>query len=654
MPRMRFDDKKELPKGECMKRKGRCAVRKSVRKLLPMMLLALPGSAAWAFEPIKFDDGTELDISLQVNYQNLKRLGDPVRMQDYRTQPSHPQGATVMASWPLKGTMWPTAVDVFTQMESKLNTDDGQLVTNKHGTISNRISGLLDVNLKKDNYRVFARVNAYRDAEIFQKNDNWSQGTFNGVGPSNEYSQTAKDLAGQRTRLLDFYAQGRWKLGDDGGYPLFLRVGRQVVNWGEGLFFQGIGSSMNPNDQIKGMTPGIPAQEAFLPTEQIYGTLGITDKLTVMAYKKWRFRETEMAPVGTYFSASDFLGPGAEFEYALPYAGLNDWVQQNLGFLVGNINPAWISNYGAWRGEDIGRTAKGQYGIAAKYQYSDTLDLGVYHLKYTETVGFPQFNFGPDYWKLGSGKVSYIAGAPNYNPNAAILEYTINALTPFNSMFQQRYMNNIKLYGASFSTMFGDWQVAGEGAYRNGAPLMINNLHYNLARAKTLSGNMSFLRTWSGTNFLWGKTGADNIVLGGELAYQHLLSYETPPASMNPWLLKKNVPAGDALPRFDKNALAYVARLQMDYTPWPEWDLTIPIFYWHQLIGNGAVQGGWNSGLTGKGSSRATVETKFTYRQNLELALSLNYWLGDYDLRNHSMNNYADRDLLAINAAYRF
>lgn len=643
-----------------------------VTKLLPA-LLAMHGGSALAFEPIKLDDGTVIDVSLQVSYQNLKRLAEPMRMENYRTALSKSPGV-VQKTWPLTGSMWGPAVDVFTQMESKQNTDDGQLVTNKHGTISNRVSALMDVNVAKDNYRAFARVSTFRDAKLFQSNDNYSQGTFNGTGPSNEYSEEARRLIGQRTRLLDAYVQGRWKLGDDGSYPLFVKAGRQVVNWGEGLFFQGIGSSMNPMDQVKGMTPGVPTQEAFLPTEQIYGTLGLSEKLTVMAYKKWRFRETELAPVGTYFSASDFLGPGAAFQSALPYDGLagipfTSGLVAQLGSLNIPLNLPFnlldgAGNYGAWREKDIGRTSKGQWGLAAKYQLTDMTDVGLYYLNYTETVGFPQFGFGTPYMKKGEG-LAYFDGA-NPNFNAQMLEYIINALTPFNSTFAMRYMNDVKLLGTSFSTLFGDWQVAGELSYRRGAPMMINNLHYNLARANTTSANLSFLRAWSGGNFLWGATRADNVIIGGEVAMQHLNSFEKPGYSVNPWILQqvKNNPKfagmsvedviGPAEPRFDRNAVAYVARMQLDYTPWPEWDLSIPIFYWRQLVGNGAVQGGWNSGLMGKGSARTSIDANFTYRQNLTLGVSATWWLGDYDLRSHTMNSYTDRDLIAFNATYHF
>ena len=100
--------------------------------------------------------------------------------------------------------------------------------------------------------------------------------------------------------------------------------------------------------------------------------------------------------------------------------------------------------------------------------------------------------------------------------------------------------------------------------------------------------------------------------------------------------------------------MATVLRLELVYTPFPEWELSIPMFYWREFVGNGAMQGGWSSGLLGKGNSKATIETKFTYKQNLELSASLNYFLGDYDLRFSDFNPYADRDFVAFNATYHF
>ena len=66
------------------------------------------------------------------------------------------------------------------------------------------------------------------------------------------------------------------------------------------------------------------------------------------------------------------------------------------------------------------------------------------------------------------------------------------------------------------------------------------------------------------------------------------------------------------------------------------------------------MQGGWNAGLLGKNSGRVTVETRFIYKQNLELGLSYAHFLGDIDTRWHTFNEFADRDFVAFNAGYHF
>lgn len=641
-------------------------VLRKIPKWFPALFL-LAGSAQ-AFEPIQFEDGTKLDMSLQVGYVNMKRLKDPVDINKYQARPSDP--STVAMTPGIErpgggGSMWRPAVDKFTQWETKMNADDGTNAVAKHGTISNRISALMDFNLSKEDYRAFLRVNAFRDQVIFGNNANISPGTYNLDGPRHLYTQEARDYAGQRIRVLDAYVQGRWRIGEE-RRPLFVKLGRQVVNWGEGLMFQGIGSSMNPNDQIKGQTPGVPAAEAFLPTEQIYGTLGINEKLTLMAYKKWKFRPTEFAPVGTYWSADDLLGPGGHFQ------GGFEW-QALMGRWFPNIQ-----NYGAYRLPDVGRKNGGQWGLGLKYQMTDKLDIGLYHLRYTETVASAEFKSGTTYWHLNKGMVSARAGGEMvngkkvpYDLNAEMLA-SLNYLTPFPNSYYARYMNDIKLTGASFSTLVGEWQLAGEMAYRDGAPVMMGDHHYNVARGKTISANMSTLRAWSGTEFLWGMAGVDSGIFGAEVAVQHLMSYEEPYYSPNPnfrsplgasvlgLLGWKNVPSLSNVPRIgtypmtDKTGVAACIRMELVYSPFPEWELNIPIFYWREFVGMGPSPGGWNSGLTGKNSGRVSVETKFTYRKNLELGMTATHFLGNNDMRFHYFNPFSDRDFVAFNAGYHF
>ncbi len=531
---------------------------------------------AWAFEPIEFDNGAVLDVSAQLSYVYMKRLFGPS----------------------------PVLVDAADP--SALNGDDGNRTVGKHGAISNRLSGLADISLRQGDYRAFMRVSSFYDAAIDHGNANGSQGTFNATAPSDHFGAAAEDLGGSRTRLLDAYLQGRWKLGDNNRYPLTVKVGRQVVAWGEGLNFMGIGGSMNPQDGYKAQIPGTPIKEMFLPSEQISATLGVGSRLMLMGYGKWAFRETEVMPVGTYFSSSDLVGPGASF----------------MRFTAGS------NALGAWREPDVGRKSGGQWGVGAKYQLTDATDVGLYFLRYNELAGLPEFNYGGDFWLLGQGPT-----AIPFLANLAPASYRI------------RYMDDVKLSGASFSTKIGEVNVAGEIAHRRGAPVMMSDNHYQLARARVTNAQLSAIRLW-GTDFLGGLLGVDTAQATGEVATSTVRSFETPAFS--------GTPTEPAALRHDKNSMAYALGLTLKYTAiFPGWDLAVPVDWMHQLNGNPAMPG-WTSGLQGENDRRLSLGATFSYKQNLELGVKLAHYLGKADWRNHSYHALVDRDFIAITASYHF
>lgn len=141
-------------------------------RLLPL-LLALAMNGAWAFEPLDFDNGAVLDVSGQVSYVNMMRLNGP---------------SPVLVN-PLDSTA--------------INGDDGNRTVGKHGTVSNRVSALVDISLRRDDYRVFARLSSFYDAALDCSNANGSQATFNSAAPSDRFGPVAESLVGSRTRLLD-------------------------------------------------------------------------------------------------------------------------------------------------------------------------------------------------------------------------------------------------------------------------------------------------------------------------------------------------------------------------------------------------------------------------------------------------------------------
>jgi len=126
--------------------------------------------------------------------------------------------------------------------------------------------------------------------------------------PVDGIDDKAQKLAGNRFNLLDLFVYGGWDLW---GHPLNVRVGKQVINWGESnIQGGGIAQMQNPRDLSKATTPGTDVKETLIPQESVYFNFGFTDNISLEAYYTWNWRESTFVGVGTFFSGFDFIGAG--------------------------------------------------------------------------------------------------------------------------------------------------------------------------------------------------------------------------------------------------------------------------------------------------------------------------------------------------------
>ncbi|MBK8284570.1 MAG: DUF1302 family protein [Ahniella sp.] len=100
---------------------------------------------------------------------------------------------------------------------------------------------------------------------------------------------------------------------DLGGKEGSVRLGRQVVSWGESTFIQNGINVINPVDVSKLRVAGAELKEAFLPVDMIQGSYAINENLSIEALYLLEFEQTEPDPAGTYFSTNDFATLGADF-----------------------------------------------------------------------------------------------------------------------------------------------------------------------------------------------------------------------------------------------------------------------------------------------------------------------------------------------------
>ncbi|WP_376691669.1 DUF1302 domain-containing protein [Wenzhouxiangella sp. EGI_FJ10409] len=322
------------------------------------------------------------------------------------------------------------------------NSDDGNLNFDQWDPIFNaaRITSELSVNF--DNFGAFVRGNYFYDF------------TLTGM---DELPEGAKDQAGERARLLDAYIYGDIPLGDQ---LLSLRLGRQVVSWGESTFLAGGINSINPVDVTALRTAGSELKEAFLPLNMLWGSLDLTPNLSVEAVLMGEWDAVEAEPSGTFFATNDFATAGGR--YAMLNFGLVPQPVNNPDLydtVCGNGNfgasdrELPVELIAAGCGASFPRAADnqpddhGQYGIALRYYapWLNDTEFGFYHMRYHSRL------------PVLSGR-AVTNSAPS--SGAVIVEYP----------------EDIDLWGVSFNTNVSGWSLGGEVSYRENVPLQIDDV----------------------------------------------------------------------------------------------------------------------------------------------------------------------------------
>jgi hypothetical protein len=305
---------------------------------------------------------------------------------------------------------------------NSVNGDDGNLNYDK-GLVSNVIKITPEMELRYRNYGAFVRATYFYDFEV---NGNDTERT--------PLSQDALDEVGEKGELLDAYVWGSW---DPDDKPLDVRLGNQVINWGESTFIQGGMNSINPVNVNNLRVPGAELREALKPVPRIWASLGATEKVSVEGFYQTHWEKTIIDPVGSYFSTSDLAGEGAE--------------KVVLGFGSAPDNPAFPTT-AVPRGDDREAKDGGEYGISMNYLTDGATEFGFYFVNYHSRL------------PIISAMTGTLAGALGGDYPASA-EYFIE------------YPEDIKILGTSFNTEIGtsgiSWQ--GELTYKFDSPLQIDD-----------------------------------------------------------------------------------------------------------------------------------------------------------------------------------
>jgi hypothetical protein len=282
-----------------------------------------------------------------------------------------------------------------------VNGDDGRLNFDEWDLTSGTVKMTNDIQANWSNYKFFARVSSFYDAVL----DRDSSFNRSQIGDGAEVD-TVRDID-----LLDFYVSGDFNLGE---LPLNVRLGKQVVNWGEATFILNGISSWNPFDVNAFRRPGAEIREGLLPVWGAYASLGLPYDLSLEAFYQLEWEELQLDRPGTPFSTSDVARVGSQFggnvnagafTSGSPRSGTFNRNCAGSAILGGIFAPGCVQGDGTFRdyrdpvpigiNEQV-RLANGDLGVIRRAEDQEAKDHGQYGVAlrwYAEDLNSTEFGF---------------------------------------------------------------------------------------------------------------------------------------------------------------------------------------------------------------------------------------------------------------------
>ncbi|MGK2874005.1 MAG: DUF1302 domain-containing protein, partial [Alphaproteobacteria bacterium] len=177
-----------------------------------------------------------------------------------------------------------------------VNTDDGNLNYDQWDVFSGALKATSEIGATWRNFNAFVRGTAFVDPIV----DNTD---------FRDLDSAARSEVSQNAKLLDYFVGGSF---DVGGLPLELRVGNQVISWGESTFIQNGINVINPVDVSAIRKPGSEVKEFFTPILAAKASLGLPNNFSVEGFYQFKADNIVPDPAGTFFSSADIVGRGSQ------------------------------------------------------------------------------------------------------------------------------------------------------------------------------------------------------------------------------------------------------------------------------------------------------------------------------------------------------
>ncbi len=349
------------------------------------------------------------------------------------------------------------------------NVNDGDKNFDKNEAFSQVFKGSSDLQLSYENYGAFVRTKYWYDAAL-EDDDNLSD--------SNRH-----DLAKfSGVEIFDAFVYGDFEVFD---MPLDLRLGKQVVSWGESTFILGSINSINSFDVGAFRRPGAKIKEAVIPVNLAFANLGLTDNLSAEAFYQLEFRETVLDACGTYFSDRNYIGAGCS-DVVTPAGNVSrdeNGIRRpdgdgQFGVALRYVSEALDTEFGLYA---MNIHSRNPVVNASKASFDESAALGsgfidgaIQGLAYQITNGSGSID--PTlYDSLDAGTQAAIYGGASVGVLAGI---TVSGNPGFGAQgasFNIAYPEDMQIAALSFATNVAGIALSGEVSHTVDAPIMIND-----------------------------------------------------------------------------------------------------------------------------------------------------------------------------------
>jgi len=336
--------------------------------------------------------------------------------------------------------------------------DDGRMNFKRGETFSKIFKGVHDLELSYRDSGAFFRAKYWYDFELKDESRPFKQISDKGRAPAAKSSGFD---------LLDAFVYHNYYVGDRPGH---VRVGQQVISWGESTFIGGGINSINPWDVAALRRPGAELKEGLLPAQLLYASQSLSDSLNLELFYQVKWEPYVLDNCGTFFGG-DVAPPGCDNNFTV----LNSELGQLVPFADAYGHGYFTTPEGVViaRLKDQKARDSGQWGAALRWQ-TDNTEYGFYAMNYHSRVPFLAYKApGANLYSDLNSVLGTAIGNGITNPE--VLEGLLAATVFGNSNYFMDYPEDIRLYGVSFATTLPTGTAwSGEVSYRPNAPVALN------------------------------------------------------------------------------------------------------------------------------------------------------------------------------------